>query len=144
MKRITSITIAREPDTTSTPDYLGTYSESPADNAIDRKEQGDWQRGQLRYFNPIGDYPSEHTGHQQEAREWNYKRAEAFNNSDWSFIGVRAVATVETSEDGKTWLSNQLGSMGYGVSSPIAMRNTWPVSGRKTRHVNRGSPGIRF
>ena len=88
MKKIVDIKIVQRPDPVDDGSQLGKYTDEWSEHAIDRKERGDWSPGQFRYFVPVTIYA--------EYRDVDYKRAEAFNNSEWSFVGVQAVATIET------------------------------------------------
>jgi hypothetical protein len=106
MKRIVDIKIVHQPDTISTPDHLGTYTVEDSDTTIDRKEKGHLRRGQFCYFEPAN----------PEYADADYERAEAFNNSQWNYVGVQAVATIETNG-----LRNKLTSGGlWGIESDSA------------------------
>lgn len=74
--------------------WIGEYgnaAESP--NAIDRKERGDMDRGEYRYFNPS--MTGEETGNPDSPEE-DYRRMESYNNGDWCMLGIIAKAEILT------------------------------------------------
>jgi hypothetical protein len=105
MKKIVDIKIVQRPDPVDDGSQLGKYTDEWSEHAIDRKERGDWHQGQFRCFIPATIYP--------EYADADYIRAEAFNNSEWSYVGVQAVAPIETNG-----LRNTLTSGGlWGIES---------------------------
>lgn len=66
--------------------YLGEYSNTWKEDAIDRKETGDWVRGELRYFIPT----------QAECAKEDYSRMESFNRGDWCMLYVYVEAEFQT------------------------------------------------
>ena len=104
MKKIVDIKIVQRPDRESGIDHIGTYTDEPDAMAIDRKARGDWSPGQFLYFLSAPVYA---------VRDAAYERAEAFYHSEWSFVGVQAVATIQTGS-----LLNKITSGGlYGIPS---------------------------
>lgn len=97
------------PDETPDLSFMGEYSDTPKEGAIDRKESGDWEPRELRYFNPaIPEYADE-----------DYKRMEAYNDGQWNMVGIQAVAEVHLSQDdGHTWNIQRIKSPGlWGIES---------------------------
>lgn len=87
--RILNVWIEHTYDDSPDTSYLGEYSNTPGENAIDRKTNGDWNRGEYQYFNPAN----------AENAKANYERFEAYNNSQWHYIGIIAKAEVQLSEN---------------------------------------------
>lgn len=114
MKRIEIIRVCVLQDESPDTSYLGEYSNTPRDGAIDRKGRGDWDTRQYRYFNPTNVDP-EHP----EYAEADYKRMENLNKGEWSFIGIMAKAHTSVSLDGgKTWKTDFITSSGlWGIES---------------------------
>lgn len=106
MKRILSVTVHREVDSDPDLSWLGEYSDKPKNNAIDRQERGEMQRGEFRYFNPA--ISGEESGNPDSPEE-DYRRYEAYNKSQWWMIGVwcsaKVVLTdvVQTIRSGGLW-----------------------------------------
>jgi hypothetical protein len=93
------------PDTS----WLGKYSNSAGEDAIDRKANGDQGRNEYRYWNPCNTYASHYNGlrklyfgrHGADclARSYvlaDYKRHERLNAGGWAFVNVE----VTVSKDG--------------------------------------------
>jgi len=89
--------------------FYGEFSNTPKEGAIDVKEQGDWDSGKYRYFNPA----------MQENPMELYRRMVAYDKGLWNMEGIRAKAKVLLSTDGgKTWKSHTISSGGlWGVES---------------------------
>lgn len=92
-KRIERVQLVRELDDSPDTSYLGEYSSSPGpnDRTIDREERGDRGRNEFRYF--IAANSADDTGN-PESVEQDYKRMEALNAGDWSYIGIYATAEI--------------------------------------------------
>lgn len=95
-KKILSVKIKREVDTDPDLSFLGEYSNSAGDNAIDREERGGRGHGEYRYFNCA--MSGEDTGN-PDSPEQDYKRAEAYNAQQWCMIGIWVEAEVILSGD---------------------------------------------
>jgi hypothetical protein len=85
-KRIVRVTFNREPDTDPDLSHLGEYSDRPAEVHIDRRERGDMEHGEYRYFN-CGDGDPEYI-------EADYKRYEAYNRDEWGMLFCVAEAKI--------------------------------------------------
>lgn len=84
-----TIIISHLYDQDSRPDYLGSYSETPAAGAIDRVERGDIpgrhrEGNKSRFFNP-GESGAEYV-------EEDYARAESWGRDEWWYVGIIAAA----------------------------------------------------
>lgn len=86
---IESVVIEVVPEEYPDTSHYGEYSNTWKPGAIDREEQGDWERGQFRYF-----IPSNLRGNTPADNLADYKRAESFNRGDWQMVGVRAKTTL--------------------------------------------------
>ena len=90
--KILSVQVERPVDTDPDLSYLGTYSNTPEEHHIDRKEHGWYKRNEYRYFNlGCGD---------PEYLEQDYKRMCDYNNSQWWMVGVQAIAKVQFTDNG--------------------------------------------
>jgi hypothetical protein len=109
-KRITSFKVVREVDENPDLSWIGTYSDKPeSDLAI---ETNGGPRA-FAWFNP---QPG--ACETKERAQADYKRMCAYNDGHWHMQGIKCVAVVATSEDGRTWLMNELSSGGlYGIES---------------------------
>jgi hypothetical protein len=105
--KILSIKTTNEFDD-STPDYLGTYDDNYAADAIDRGNH----RGQYRYFHPA--MTGEETGNPNSPHE-DYERYEAFNDGEWEMIGIVAKARVQFTPNGPIQAVHSGGL--YGIES---------------------------
>lgn len=83
-KRIESVKVRHMVDDNPDTSYLGEYSSHDADDAIDREERGDMNRGEYRYFIPAN----------PEYGEQDYDRMESLNRGEWCYLGIRAEAEV--------------------------------------------------
>ncbi len=91
-KRILSITLHHELDTDPDLSFLGEYSgNAKNDNSIDRKERGDMDQHEYRYFTPA--MTGEETGN-PDSPEQDYARMESYNAQNWYMMGVFATAEV--------------------------------------------------
>ncbi len=108
MKRISKVSIKRIFDESPDTSYIGEYSATWKEGAIDRKERGDMRCRDYRYFLPAN----------PEYAEQEYARMESLCNGDFHFIGIRAEAEIQTSDDGRHWLCNTISSGGlWGIES---------------------------
>lgn len=114
MRKIEKIVVEKVTDNNADLDYLGTYSNAPCGEfAIDRKERGDMQRHEFRYFNP---QPG--ACETQEQADADYKRMEDYERGRWYCVGIIAKASISTSDDGAVWLHNTISSGGlWGIES---------------------------
>lgn len=104
MKRIAKITIKQIADDCPDLSYLGDYSNSAHEGAIDRQANGDCGRGEYRFFNPAN----------PEYAEQEYQRMEAYHRGSWCCIGIRAEAVIQTSDG----VCNSISSGGlWGIES---------------------------
>ena len=97
MATLESVEIEIVSDDTPDLSFLGEYSNSPGDNAIDRQERGDMSRGEFRYCNIT--MSGEDTGN-PESVEQDYQRLESYNRGDWEMVCVRVKAVINTSQSG--------------------------------------------
>jgi hypothetical protein len=81
----------RQDDTDPDTSWIGEYSNSPGDNAIDRQERGDTGRNEFRYCNIT--MSAEETGN-SDSVEQDYQRMEAIARGDVWFIGIAAEVTL--------------------------------------------------
>lgn len=97
--------------------YYGEYTDRPtSDLAIDRKERGDWERGQYQYFDPA------RTEDGPQGVEQDYRRMEAFNRGDWHMVGIYAEATVLVPDGSGNFTIQEVRSGGlYGIESDVGM-----------------------
>lgn len=114
MKRILSVKVRREMDTSPDLSWLGEYASTPGDGyAIDRKERGDQERGTYRYFRTSGNYKGEPQADIEKYTEQDYKRMEAFNSCQWCMVGVFAEAEIVLTDVAQTIHSGGL----WGIES---------------------------
>ncbi len=101
-KRITSISIQRIPDYDEDHDYLGRFSNTPNEYAVEHN--GD--RGTYKYFN------AENVENMKQARK-NYNRIMRFENGELSSLGIKAFANIQTGYGSEgSWLCNTIHSGG--------------------------------
>jgi hypothetical protein len=112
-KKILSIKINKILDQDPDTSYLGKYSDKPdSPYSIDRfGENGEGRRGQYRYFNP--NYQKYIGDNEELAKQYcweDFERIESFNNGEWHYIGIVAVAevasssgTIQTIQTGGVW-----------------------------------------
>ena len=89
--QIIGVKIEHKPDEDPDTSWLGEYSNTPKEHAIDRQERGDMGRNEFRYFNPA--MSGEQTGN-PESPEQDYQRMESLNAGQWCFIGIIAKAEL--------------------------------------------------
>ncbi len=92
-RRIVGVAVHKDvyrlgPDTS----WIGEYHSDQRDGAIDRKERGDMERGDYRYWSPAN--TAEETGN-QDSVEQDYQRSESLSGGDWCFMGVWCEAEVQ-------------------------------------------------
>ena len=94
------VSIERMVDSDPDFSYLGEYSAKPGpdDRTIDRNKdgRGHYHNGR-RYF--IAAMSGTDTGNPESVMQ-DYKRMEAYNDGEWHYLGIRAVAIVRLTEDG--------------------------------------------
>lgn len=91
-KRILSIRVKSDVDYSPDLSFLGEYKDhGDGNNVIDRKDRGDWERGQCRFCHIT--LSAEETGNPNSVYE-DYARLEAYNRGDWCMVGVWAEAEV--------------------------------------------------
>lgn len=92
-KTIERVRFVREVDECPDSSYLGEYRTTPGkdDVTIDRKERGDMDRNQFRYF--IAAMSPEESGN-KDSVEADYERMERLQRGDWCYLNVCAVASV--------------------------------------------------
>jgi hypothetical protein len=93
MITIDKIEIVKEPDTCSTGEELGKYTNTPGpdDRTIDRQARGDQKRSEYRYF--VAAMSGTETGN-PESVEQDYRRCESLNNGEWGYLYICARARV--------------------------------------------------
>lgn len=114
MKKIISIEYQTILDESPDVSYIGTFDDKPTDEfAIDHQARTFNTRDHYRYFNP---QPG--TCETQEHAEQAYSRIMKLESGYWSLIGIRAMAKVHTSQDGKSWTIHEIRSPGlWGIES---------------------------
>jgi hypothetical protein len=130
-KKINKITIKHIFDESPDTSFIGQYTDDPQPWNIDR-EQGEYiailqkdedyelpSKGrEYRFFNPCAGGEEEGTENYQKYGKQDFKRMESLNNGKWEFIGIKAFAEVQTSQDGNGWLINSVSSGGlWGIES---------------------------
>jgi hypothetical protein len=92
--------------------------------SIDNWSDGNWyydlpERGrEYRFFKPCAGGEKEGTEDYKTYGLQDFKRMEAYERQNWCMTGIKAVAKIQTSEDGKDWLCNEVSSGGlWGVES---------------------------
>ena len=125
-KRILEVVVKQMIDEDPDTSWLGEYSNSPSSQfSIDREHSldcglnngadedecncsgGDRKRNEYRYFNPSFNYVDKHgkpvdSLTPEKVREYtrqDYARMEDLQRGGWSFIGIRAEATVQLTGD---------------------------------------------
>ena len=63
-------------------------------------ESGNWSHGELRYFNTSGNYKGEPIEDIRRYTISDYERMEAYNDGQFCFIGIDAIARVQLSKHG--------------------------------------------
>jgi hypothetical protein len=93
MITIDKIEIVKEPDTCSTGEELGKYTNTPGpdDRTIDRQARGDQKRSEYRYF--VAAMSGAETGN-PESVEQDYRRCESLNRGEWGYLSICARARV--------------------------------------------------
>ena len=117
MKKITKITVERIADEYPNINYLGEYADKPnSDYSIERESCG---AREFRYFNP--NWENYKGCDEEEIRKYcqqDYERMESLNAGKWCYIGIKAVAEIQTSGNGKIWLCNEISTGGlWGIES---------------------------
>jgi hypothetical protein len=78
-------------------DAISTIVQAQEDVAACDCGGGDRERGQYQYFNPnVANYKGEKPEDVRKYARQDYERMEAYNNQQWCYIGIRAVAKVQT------------------------------------------------
>lgn len=126
-RRILAVTVIKLPDEDPDLSWLGAYSDTPDPRfAIDRKERGDMQRNEFRYFNPSRNYDGEGIDNLKKYTEQDYKRMELYNAGEWKMIGIKAWASVQLG----TFVVQKITSMGlWGIESDAGAVHFTSVSG---------------
>lgn len=85
-----TVRVCLVPDDSPDLSWLGEYSNTWKEGAIDRKERGDWSSLEYRYFLPSGI-----RGNTPEQNEEDYEQMERYGKT-WEMLGVvaRAVVTI--------------------------------------------------
>lgn len=131
MKRIAKVTIKHILDENPDTSFIGEYTDDASDWCIVRQEgeflavleeQGVYQlpsRGrECRFFIPYAGGEKPGTENYIKYGMQDYKRMERLNEGNWCFIGIVAIAEVQTSQDGKLWQSQKISSFGlWGIES---------------------------
>lgn len=114
MKKIISFKVERTPDYDADLSFLGTFSnEAKSELAIEHKPNDS------RSFNWFNPEPG--TCETLEHAKQQYDRLIAYEDGQWGMVSVCAIAQIQTSDDGKTWLCNTIKSGGlYGVEDDMA------------------------
>lgn len=125
-RKIFEVRIEHKLDESPDLSYLGEYSSSAdSDLAIDRKERGDMNQNEFRFFNAAsgpGGCNYDSTVPIKQAKKYieqDYARCESYNRGDWHYMGIAAVAKVGLSLDGgKTFTTEKIRSGGlWGIES---------------------------
>lgn len=93
-KQVDSIRIIWKQDESPDTSYLGKYSNTPEQYAIDRKARGDMQRNEYRYFNPGQTYDDVSAADRKNYIEQDYTRMQRLQAGDWCYMGCLAEATI--------------------------------------------------
>ena len=108
MKKIAKIEVEVIPDYDADLSYLGTFDAEPKGEHAIEHEPND---------------PSTHnwfncqTGMEEYAQR-EYERMLAYDRGEWGMVGVKAVAEIQISDDGKNWLCNEVASGGlWGIEN---------------------------
>ena|ERR1035437_1461373 len=104
MKKITKITIKHIPDYDADLSWIGTFSDTAGEFAIEHKQT---ERGQYKYFNPQKGACED----MKQARR-DYETMMKYERGDLYCIGVKAEAEIQTSEQGNIWNINRVSSAG--------------------------------
>ena len=106
--KILKVWIEHKPDESPDTSHMGEYAGRPANEyAIDRKESGDMNRNEHRWFNPSFNYVDDNGNPKDgltpaDVRKYvqeDYRRMESLNTGRWSYIGIIAKAEVQLSEN---------------------------------------------
>jgi hypothetical protein len=110
-KKITKITLKRELDTDPDLSWIGTFdNEAKSEFAIEHEPDN---HRTFNWFNP-----QEGAVENKKQAKRDYDRMMAYENGHWNMIGIKAVAEVQTSENGREWLINHISSGGlWGIES---------------------------
>lgn len=94
MKRILRVIVCRSHDASPDTSWVGEYTDTPGpvDRTIDRRERGEMDRGEYRYF--VAANSATDTG-VAESVERDYQRMESILGGDIEFLGIRAKADVQ-------------------------------------------------
>ena len=112
---INSVRILHKVDRNPDLDYLGKYSNSPAEVHIDRQERGHMQQYQYQFFNLGSGDP--------DYFEQDYMRAEAFNRGAWYSFGIFAEAEIKVpNSDGPVGVCAE-----YAVTQIISSGGIWGI-----------------
>lgn len=131
MKKIESIKVLCESDYDNDLSFIGEYTDSIDDNVIVRhfgkfyqdlttaeKEEIPSRGMEMRGFIPYsgGIKPGKKYFKQYGLKD--YERMEKIDSGDIGFMSISAVASIATSDDGKSWLCNEISGGGlYGIES---------------------------
>lgn len=110
-KKITKITLKRELDIDADLSWIGTFdSEAKSEFTIEHNPD---DNRTYNWFNP-----QDGACENKKQAKRDYNRMMAYENGDWNMIGIKAVAEVQTSENGREWLVNRISSGGlWGIES---------------------------
>ena len=129
MKKIESITIKSEPDYDNDLSYIGEYTDSldlgniviATGQMITKrtKEEDLPERGrEFRAFKPYAGGEKYGSKYYKKYALQDFAHIERIDRGDVSFIGIRAVAEVHTSRDGRNWHIQEItGGSLWGIES---------------------------
>ena len=73
---------------------------------------------EYRFFKPYAGGEKEGTEDYKKYGLQDFERMESYERQNWCMTGIKAVAKIQTSEDGKDWLCNEISSGGlWGIES---------------------------
>lgn len=110
-----------------------------------------------RFFKPYAGGEEEGSEDYKTYGLQDYKRMESYNQQNWYMTGIKAVAKIQTSEDGENWLCNEVKSGGlWGIESDcgeeykkevadgqlVELRNALKAFGFKNRQIDRAFENV--
>jgi hypothetical protein len=94
-KRIASVTLCAKHDDVGDISELGTFTNTSAPGAVDRKKAGTWRWNEYRYFVPeTSNYEGSTKAELRQYRQEDWQRAEAWASGEWWYMGIYAEAEV--------------------------------------------------
>ena len=113
---------------------------------------------EYRFFKPEAGGEKEGTEDYKKYGLQDFERMESYERQNWCMTGIKAVAKIQTSNDGKNWLCNEVSSGGlWGIESDCGaeckkevadgqlaeLRNALKAFGFNNRQIDQAFQGVK-